>query len=653
MTTPTGVRGVQGAGADGGGVAWILAWLAFVLVGLHLVYDPTVYDKTLVPRLHALLVGLAAALPALALPRVARRLDLSVLREPVILCAVAYAACTAASLLVALNVSAGLLDVIRTWAFALVLALGCLLLPLLPRWPDRLVQALVVATLVIAGKGWAEVVTRHGLAMHSRQTIQEVAGGMGNVNFLASYLVFVVPGCLAAVCLRGWVWRALGLLGAAAAVGLVVLLQSRASYLALAAGVLAAVTVAWACRERLGLGRTFRRLLVAGALGSACAAAVFVTVAGPDHPLVARLLSIGEERRPDGIPSDGGRSMVWRLTGRLIADHPLVGVGAGNFPIRIQEYYGDPGIDLGALHSDIWLQAHNDLLQAWAEKGVAGFVALAGIFLSGLVSVIATVRRSASPGEGRLAVFLLMSLVSYLVSACFDFPLERVSHQATLAVLLAAATVARRQAVPAAALVRRATGLPRGLLPVCGGGLAACLAAGIAWTSLAIDQERATVAAQQALQERRWDDAVRLARRAATPWRTLDPRGTPVAFLEGLAHMQRGDTAAAAACLERARRDNPNRLVVINNLGILHVTAGRMDEAIECFTLAVTRYPHRLEGVANLAACYLDAGRAREAISLLEQVPADLRTAVMRAHLDRGRAMVTGRAAAPEATPAE
>lgn len=647
MTTPTGVSSGRPTGPDGGGGAWIVAWLAFVLVGLHAVYDPTVYDRTLVPRLHALLVGLAAALPALALPRVSRRLDPAVLREPVVLCAVAYAACTAASLMVALNVSAGLLDVIRTWAFALVLALSCLLLPLLPRWPDRVVQSLVVATLVIAGAGWWELVTRHGLAMHPRQTVQDVAGRMGNVNFLASYLVFVVPGCLAAACLLRGVWRGLGLLGAAAAIGLVVLLQSRASYLALAAGAVAAAALAWACRERLGLGRTFRRLLVAGALGSACAAGVFVTVAGPDHPLMARLRSIGEERRPDGIPTDGGRTMIWRLTGLLIADHPLVGIGAGNFPIRIQEYYGDPGVDLGALHSDIWLQAHNDLLQAWAEKGVVGLVAVAGIFLAGLVSVVTTVRRSTSPAEGRLAVFLLMSLVSYLVSSCFDFPLERVSHQVTLAVLLAAATVARRQAVPAAPPVRHATGLPRGLLPAAVVGVVASVVAGIAWTSLALDQERATVAAQQALDERRWDDAVRLARRAATPWRTLDPRGTPVAFLEGVAHMQRGDTAAASACLERARRDNPNRLVVINNLGILHATAGHMDEAIECFTLAVTRYPHRLEGVANLAACYLDAGRPREAIALLEQVPADQRSDVMRAHLDRGRAMVTGRAAAP------
>jgi hypothetical protein len=653
MITPDGVHRDQSEVAAGGGASWIIVWLAFVLVGLHVVYDPTVYDKTLVPRLSVLLVGVAAVLTAVTLPQVSRRLDLSVLREPVILWAVAYAACTAASLLVALNVSAGLLDVIRTWAFALVLALSCLLLPLLPRWPDRLVQLLVVATLVVAGAGWWELVARHGLGMHSRQTIQDVSGRMGNVNFLASYLVFVMPGGLAAACLLRGVWRGLGLLGAAAAVGLVVLLQSRASYLALGAGLLVALAAAWACRERLGLGRTFRRLVVAGAIVSACTGGVLVTMAGPNHPLVVRLRSIGQERRPDGIPTDGGRTMIWRLTGLLIADHPLVGVGAGNFSIRIQEYYGTPMADIGVLSSDIWLQAHNDLLQVWAEKGVVGLVTVAGIFLAGLVSVVTTIRRSASPAEGRLAVFLLMSLVSYLVSSCFDFPLERVSHQTTLAVLLAAATVARRQAVPGATVARHATGLPRGLLPAAVGGVVASVVAGIMWTSVALDQERATVAAQKALDERRWDDAVRLARRATTPWRTLDARGTPVAFLEGVAHMQRGDVPAATACLERARRDNPNRLAVLNNLGLLLATAGRMQEAIETFKLAVTRYPYRLEAVTNLAACYLDVGRPREAIDLIERVPAARRTAVMRDHLDRGRAMLNGPAGAPAAGPAD
>ena len=123
------------------------AWLGLLLVGLNLVHDPTVHDKTLVPRLHALVIVVLAALPTLVLPRVAGRIDLGVLREPVILCAVGYAAGTAASLLVAVNPTAGLIDLVRTGAFTLVLVVACLLLPLVPRWPDHLLRWLVVAAV--------------------------------------------------------------------------------------------------------------------------------------------------------------------------------------------------------------------------------------------------------------------------------------------------------------------------------------------------------------------------------------------------------------------------------------------------------------------------------------------------------------------------
>ena len=171
-------------------------------------------------------------------------------------------------------------------------------------------------------------------------------------------------------------------------------------------------------------------------------------------------------------------------------------------------------------------------------------------------------------------------------------------------------------------------------------GVLFCLAPGLAWTSGAISQERAAEAARVAIEEQRWCDAVRFARRATNPWRTLVARGTPVAFYEGVGHMQLGAMAAATAAMERARGDHPNSFVVLNNLGILHAAAGRTDDAIACLTLAMDRYPHRLESVANLAGCYLDAGRPADAVALLEDVPDARRVPVMRDHLARGRAML-------------
>ena len=196
--------GALSAAARGGWAAvGIGTWLGLLLVGLNLVHDPTVHDKTLVPRLHALVIVMLATLPTLALPQVAGRLDRGVLREPIVLCAVGYAAWTAASLLGAVNATAGVVDVVRTTAATLVLVVACLLLPLVPRWPERLLRWMVVAALVTATLGWHELVTKHGLGLHPRGVIEDVSGRMGNVNLLSGYLVLLVPVCAAAACLLG------------------------------------------------------------------------------------------------------------------------------------------------------------------------------------------------------------------------------------------------------------------------------------------------------------------------------------------------------------------------------------------------------------------------------------------------------------------
>ena len=143
--------------------------------------------------------------------------------------------------------------------------------------------------------------------------------------------------------------------------------------------------------------------------------------------------------------------------------------------------------------------------------------------------------------------------------------------------------------------------------------------------------------ARRALYNGDWESAVRNARAAATPWKTLDPSVTPVAFVEGMGLLRLGRIADAIDCLERARTANPGRMYTINNLGILYASTGQFEKAIECFSLATARYPDRVECFSNLAGCYIDTGRYAEAVALLEQIPAELRSEAVIANLGRAR----------------
>jgi tetratricopeptide (TPR) repeat protein len=136
-------------------------------------------------------------------------------------------------------------------------------------------------------------------------------------------------------------------------------------------------------------------------------------------------------------------------------------------------------------------------------------------------------------------------------------------------------------------------------------GLAAAVAfvmliMGSIYAVAAIRQEYHVNLARRAIRQVDYHEAIFQARLAATPWKTLDPVATPIAFIEGYAHLKSGNVEMAIPLLERARTENPNRLYILQNLGEVYLQVGRRVEALDCLDLAVLRYPNEVEPRALL-----------------------------------------------------
>jgi len=617
---------------------WIL-FFGFLFVGLNVVRDPTVYDKTLIPRLLALSAFLLLALPVVPLFTGRRPGEAGFFRDPIVGCSTAFTAITALSLVFAINPTAGFTDVFKTFAAWLVLCLSCLLLPLVPRWQEAIVRIVVVAAAVSSGTGWATMLARHGLGIHGREQMEQITGLMSSANLYAHFLVLLLPLVVVGILILRGGWRIAAAAVALATLSMILLLQTRSAWLGLAAGSAAGIAAAVAFSDSLGLPRRARGAILGMFLVGIGGVVAVAAVAPDSNPIARRLRSIVVEREGETAkPREGGRMMIWGITSRMIADHPLTGVGAGNFTLRLQEYYGDDDSDFSRVASN-WLQPHNDFLWVFAEKGIFGLAAFVGIFASALLSLRTILRSGPTPAEGWFAVGLLTAVVAYLAGSCFDFPLERVSHQAVLAVYLAAVVVmwqglGRRTGV-AAAPIRWPILLPVGL---------AVLGAAIAYSLAVLRQEQAYVKAMLAMDAKDWPTVVAEARRAQTIWKTLDPIATPIAFTEGMGLLQLGRLEEAKARLEEARRQNPNRMEIANNLGVLYANSGDFPKAIECFSIVAERYPGRVEGFLNLANCYMECGHDAEAAALLEQIPEPLRSDAIRAALKQAQDKVQRKA---------
>jgi O-antigen ligase len=604
------------------------AYLAAMLVGLHLIVDPRIYDVSQLPRLLALLVGLTIAVPVvLCLPAVKCRVDGSALRSPIVAAAAAYLVACGLSLVGAINISAGFTDLFRTLAAFLVLCLGILVLPLDHRWRDRLLEMAVIATLVAVVVGGWPVATLLLEGWPSRRAVEELLleGMMSNVNLFAGFLLLVVPWCVCGACVFSGPWRGLATAVGTLATILIAVLQSRAAWL----GWVAALTVTMATllrhSQELAVPPAVRRSLVRGSLAAVIAALLLVGLALTDTPAgeSLRRLVVNRPHQADG-PSDGGRTLVWGLTTQMIIDHPIGGVGAGNFPIRLHEYFGSDRQDLppdfSRLSSHNWMQPHNDFLWVGAEKGLLGIVPFALVLLLSLLAIRTILMRSSNPTDARLATASLAALGGNLVFSCLDFPLDRVSHQTVLAVHLAVIVLLERATRAAST---RPLPLPGWLVAP---PLLAALVLGITYAAAALSQEHSVMIARRAEHDGDWLTMREAARQGTTPWKTLDPLGVPVAFLEGMADLRLGNHAAATACFERALAANPNRLYVLQNLGAGYAQAGRVDDAIITFAVAADRYPSNVEVRHNLASALIDSGRFAEAIAVIEDVPEGFRT---------------------------
>ncbi|HZD59528.1 MAG TPA: O-antigen ligase family protein, partial [Anaerolineae bacterium] len=189
---------------------------------------------------------------------------------------------------------------------------------------------------------------------------EDVAARIGstfeNPNFYAEYLVLIVPIGLALILgLRGAFRRiALGVATLFLFIGLI-LTYTRGSWMATGIGVvlMSLMTEAWLFWVWVSV---FAIALVA-APGVASRMASITDVTGG---------------------TAGFRMKLWRIASGIIREHPVIGIGIGNYYDAFTEYiFRHPELSVG------WViyGAHNSYLTIWAETGIFGIMSFVAIIL--------------------------------------------------------------------------------------------------------------------------------------------------------------------------------------------------------------------------------------------------------------------------------
>jgi len=111
------------------------------------------------------------------------------------------------------------------------------------------------------------------------------------------------------------------------------------------------------------------------------------------------------------------RSEIWRATLRMIAEHPLFGVGLGAFATVYPQYDSSNGLRYTA-------EAHNDYLQLLAETGIAGGLLGVGVLLFLTRVIRRSLRRTVGTRQWSLAVGASVGIAASVIQSLVDFGLQ-------------------------------------------------------------------------------------------------------------------------------------------------------------------------------------------------------------------------------------
>ncbi len=257
--------------------------------------------------------------------------------------------------------------------------------------------------------------------------LNEVISTMGNRNYLGGFLAYMLlPAVILVVRLRSRILRSVAIGLISFSFGTALLLQQTGIIVGLIAGA-SALVVAWAIFRPVEPIKRNRIWLIA--LLAVLAFTFLVEApAGPLNSVVGLSASSSGSWISRLWAHNAGktRSWDWWVGLEMFKDHPLFGVGLGNYKLNFVPYKADfLATPRGAAYNFYIpraAQAHNDYVQTIAEMGVLGIIALLSILV--ILPLFFWIRLRGNTDESdRLDLILLGSgVVVFLVHALFSFP---------------------------------------------------------------------------------------------------------------------------------------------------------------------------------------------------------------------------------------
>jgi O-antigen ligase len=589
------------------------SWFVVLLLILPIIFSRESQDPAITPRY--ILLGSFVGLFTLFFyffKKNGQSIPITPLVKYIFFTGLGLAAWSLGCLMLAVNPTAGIYDILRQLLNLVLLFLVTAMVAGAPGVTSAICKIFVVVAL---SQSFVGILQYYDVAFQNLPGANAMPFGlMANRNLFGSAQALVIPFVVFVLYNENKQWKYLSSAALVALITSLIVSQTRAAWLAALAifvvSLLLVVIFSAANRKKWSLGA----LIVAGltiVIGSMLLA---VDKEGKLSQEVkertASLVNAGSDSA-HSTETMNDRLKVWKKTTDLVMDHPVSGVGLGNWKLNILSY-GSGGVSWSA-GNYVPDRVHNVYLQMTAETGFPGVVLYLSFWLLIAWAGGKVIIKPASESQRILMILMIAGLTAFAVDSMFSFPTERIEHM--LYVMLMAGFIlgnflANNKDV---ALSAR---LPK-WLPVIFI-LVAFLNVIMGIKRFSFEKNLKYAIAYD--MEGRYPEVQSHVAAGKNSWINVDQLGQSLEARNGIAYRGQKNYEMALKEMNTAMRLNPNSAMVYNNMGTIYTEMNDFKKAIPYYERALQLTPDFDIVKKNLAYNYYRVGNYGATIKTLSKV---------------------------------
>ncbi len=587
----------------------ILIWLftACLIIIVPLIYSNKTVDINLVPQF--LFCSILLALSIFLFFVFGIQKTYSVYFHPIFIALTGYFLFSCISLTGAINKPEGIFDLLKTGSWIVLIIVLTQLLKSNNETKSILFKAFTISSFVLALIGAAQLT---GVAFTKLPGQSIPYGTLGNRNIFIPSLVLTLPFAIyQTIVLQNGKWKWFACISALLDVIVVIISGMRTTWIALSVSLVSIIILIVLFNKKYSFGFSALQTRALKIL-------IFVfIIAGIGGGIV--LYEHSKERKTCAgsvlsTSSTSERIVLWKKSFQMFNDHPLRGVGVGNWRIMLPDYSlsGLPReAQAGEMH---YQRPENDFIWILAETGSAGFLCYFSIFVFAFYYLFKRLIHSKTANEKYFWLLLFTALIMYCVIAFWGFPKERTFLSIEFAVILSLILSEYKNENTGS---KNITIHPAFFILFIG----FCvyhgnkLYAGEVQTQKLID---ARANNQNEL-------VLKYADKAIAVDYLIDPTSTPINFYKGVAYFNKNNIDSALSNFELARAVHPFHLHVLNNLATCYETKENHTKATECLVEAIRISPDFQDAMINLTAIYYNTGRMNKAKEMISKCRSNIK----------------------------